>query len=98
MTGVGGSYAGIDLGRVSTSWHIAGTGDFNNDAKSDILWHSDLGDTYLWEMTGVGATYAGVDLGRLRPVGTSRVPVTSMETTRATSSGATMMATSFSGR
>ena len=37
---------------VSTNWHIAGTGDFNNDGKSDILWRADDGSVGIWLMNG----------------------------------------------
>ena len=33
--------------RVPTSWHIAGTGDFNGDGRDDILWRNDNGDDQL---------------------------------------------------
>jgi hypothetical protein len=28
---------------VDTTWHVAGTGDFNGDGKDDILWRNDAG-------------------------------------------------------
>jgi hypothetical protein len=43
-----------DLGVVPTTWHIVGTGDFNGNGKSDILWHNDNGDTSIWLMTTTG--------------------------------------------
>jgi hypothetical protein len=43
-----------DLGVVPTSWNIAGTGDFNGDGKSDILWRNTNGDTSIWLMTVSG--------------------------------------------
>jgi hypothetical protein len=34
---------------VPTTWAIAGTGDFNGDGKSDILWHNTTtGDVAIW--------------------------------------------------
>jgi hypothetical protein len=40
-----------------------GTGDFNNDGKSDILWQQDNGTgVYIWEMDGttqIGGGSAG---------------------------------------
>ena len=35
-----------------TNWHIAGTGDFNNDGKSDILWRADDGSVGIWLING----------------------------------------------
>jgi hypothetical protein len=37
---------------ASPDWHIAGTGDFNNDGNSDILWHADDGSVAIWLMNG----------------------------------------------
>jgi hypothetical protein len=33
---------------VPNSWHIVGTGDFNGDGRSDILWRSDDGTVRDW--------------------------------------------------
>ena len=33
-------------------WHIAGTGDFNNDGNSDILWRNYDGSVAMWLMNG----------------------------------------------
>ena len=57
MTGSGTQMqvlSATDLGVVPTSWAIAGTGDFNADGKSDILWHNSNGDTSIWLMTASG--------------------------------------------
>ena len=29
-------------------WHVKGTGDFNGDGKSDILWQNDSGTPAIW--------------------------------------------------
>ena len=34
------------------SWHAIGTGDFNGDGKSDILWQNTSGQAAIWEMNG----------------------------------------------
>ncbi len=40
---------------VATSWHVAGTGDFNGDNKDDILWRNDSGHVTNWLGTSTGA-------------------------------------------
>ena len=40
------------VGNPGTSWHVIGTGDFNGDGKSDILWQNDNGAVAIWEMNG----------------------------------------------
>ncbi len=40
------------VGGVSTVWTIVGTGDFNGDGKSDILWRDSSGNVAIWEMNG----------------------------------------------
>jgi hypothetical protein len=37
---------------ATTTWQIVGTGDFNGDGKSDILWRDGSGDVAIWEMKG----------------------------------------------
>jgi hypothetical protein len=59
-----------DLGVVPTTWHIVGTGDFNGNGKSDILWHNDNGDTSIWLMTATGTQVqvaSTADLGVVPP-------------------------------
>jgi len=51
LANANGSFAGNDanaMTQVSTSWHVAGTGDFNGDGRSDILWRSDSGQLSDW--------------------------------------------------
>jgi hypothetical protein len=43
-----------DFGLVPTGWTIVGTGDFNGDGYTDILWRNANGDTGIWLMTGNG--------------------------------------------
>jgi len=33
---------------VPTSWHVAGTGDFNGDGRNDVLWRNDNGSFTEW--------------------------------------------------
>ena len=57
-----GGFAGQDLGVVSTSYQIAGVGDFNGDSKADILWRNTNGDAILWNSNSSGG-FADHDLG-----------------------------------
>jgi hypothetical protein len=41
------------------SWEIKGTGDFNGDGKSDIIWQGDDGTAAMWLMDGTNATFVG---------------------------------------
>jgi hypothetical protein len=38
------------------SWHIIGTGDYNGDGKSDILWQNTNGQASIWLMNGTTPT------------------------------------------
>jgi len=41
-------------------WRVAGTGDFDGDGRSDILWHnSATGENYLYFMNGLSITTRG---------------------------------------
>jgi hypothetical protein len=53
----------------SSGWRFAGTGDFNGDGKTDILWHNGgTGATQAWFMDGVTmASQAQVDPRYLVP-------------------------------
>jgi FG-GAP-like repeat len=37
---------------LDNSWKAAGTGDFNGDGKSDILWRNNDGSVAVWQMDG----------------------------------------------
>jgi hypothetical protein len=41
------------------SWHVIGSGDFNGDLKSDILWQNDNGQAAVWLMNGTSLICAG---------------------------------------
>ena len=53
-----------DFINVPTSWTIVGTGDFNGDGKTDILWRSSTGDVSIWLMNGT-QILSGPDLGNV---------------------------------
>jgi uncharacterized repeat protein (TIGR03803 family) len=49
-----------------TSWRAVGTGDFNHDGLSDILWQNADGQASIWEMNGntrIGGGTAGPNPG-----------------------------------
>ena len=46
---VGVNGAAVDPG---SNWHIVGTGDFNNDGKTDIVFRDQTGAVVTWEMNG----------------------------------------------
>ena len=62
----GADFTKLDLGHVDTSWAIQGTGDFNGDGTSDILWRNTDGDTAVWYSIATGG-YSPVDLGVVDP-------------------------------
>ena len=50
------------------SWKAIGTGDYNGDGHSDILWQNTSGQASIWEMNGtnvIGGANAGANLGRV---------------------------------
>ena len=47
------------LGNPGPSWHAIGTGDFNRDGQSDILWQNDSGEVVVWELNGTSLAGAG---------------------------------------
>ena len=59
----GGSIlSSIDLGVIPSSWTIQGTGDFNGDGNTDIIWRNTNGDVNIWFMNA-GTITSSVDLG-----------------------------------
>lgn len=51
--GTGNSFTSQDLPPLSLEWQIAGTGDFNADGKTDVLWRNrSTGENTLWLMGG----------------------------------------------
>ena len=53
----GASWAGQAQISPPTQWIVAGTGDYNGDGKTDILWRLPTGELWAWFMNG--STYAG---------------------------------------
>ena len=49
-----------DRANPGPSWHAIGTGDFNGDGHSDILWQNASGQASIWEMNGTNAIGGGV--------------------------------------
>jgi hypothetical protein len=46
------------VGNPGPDWHIMGSGDYNSDGKSDILWQNSSGAVAVWEMNGTSAIAA----------------------------------------
>jgi hypothetical protein len=60
-----GVLGGADILAVADlTWHAMGTGDFNNDGKTDVLWryNGTGGRVRVWYMDGLNVT-AGADIG-----------------------------------
>ena len=52
--------AGAVVSTVTNDWTIVGTGDFDGDGKSDILWRNSNGEVAIWLMNGVAAKAGAV--------------------------------------
>jgi hypothetical protein len=60
MDGTNAIFAGaVGPFNPGPSWQIKGTGDFNGDGKSDILWQGSDGTPAIWLMDGTHATSVG---------------------------------------
>jgi len=44
---------------VAAAWHVVGSGDYDGDGRSDILWQHDNGEAGLWTMNGLSVVAAG---------------------------------------
>ena len=56
--------AAVSVGAVGSfnpgpSWQIKGSGDFNGDGKSDIVWQHDSGLPAIWTMDGLNFISGG---------------------------------------
>jgi hypothetical protein len=65
MTGTG-VIGSTSLGNPGPSWHVLGTGDYNRDGRSDLLFQSSSGEVDLWEMNGT-SVIAAASLGNPGP-------------------------------
>ena len=57
---IGGALVGANPG---PSWKAIGTGDFNGDGFSDILWQNTSGQAAIWEMDGTNIIGSGALVG-----------------------------------
>ena len=62
----GGSVGGGSLVHPGPHWHVIGTGDFNGDGNSDVLWQNDSGEIVIWELNGT-RVIAAASLGNPGP-------------------------------
>jgi hypothetical protein len=52
MNGTAISQSAVVSVNPGPTWHVVGTGDFNQDGKTDIVWRNDNGKVAVWEMNG----------------------------------------------
>lgn len=50
---------------MGTEWSAYGTGDFNGDGKTDILWTNGSGQAAVWQMNGASLAGFGIPAGRM---------------------------------
>ena len=56
----------VPIANPGPSWKAIGTGDFNDDGHSDILWQNTNGQAAIWEMNGtnvIGEAAVGANPG-----------------------------------
>lgn len=60
MSGMALASNGYTSSFADSTWQIAGTGDFNADGLSDILWRNTVNSkTYIWFMNGTTLASSG---------------------------------------
>jgi hypothetical protein len=47
------------IANIWMGWTIVGTGDFNGDGMTDILWQDTTGQRVLWFMNGTSLSTSG---------------------------------------
>ena len=52
--------AAASISNPGPDWHIMGTGDYNSDNRSDLLWQSTSGDVAIWEMNGTSVLRSAI--------------------------------------
>ncbi len=58
---------------AATAIYALGTGDFNGDGRSDILWQNDSGAVAIWDVNGTSAIATPV-ISNPGPLDTFRLP------------------------
>jgi hypothetical protein len=53
MNGLSVIATGVPGSNPGASWQIKGTGDFNDDGRTDILWQNSDGTPGIWLMNGL---------------------------------------------
>lgn len=61
---IGGGAVSLNAG---PSWKAIGTGDFNGDGHSDILWQNVNGQVAIWEMNGTSQIPGGSQALSMNP-------------------------------
>jgi len=57
---------------LGASWHVVGTGDFNGDSRSDILWQNESGQVTDWLGQPNGTSSTTISRSIRAPAGTCR--------------------------
>ena len=60
MNGTNVIGGGTIASKPGLSWSEVGTGDFNGDRHSDILWQNASGQASIWEMSGTNVIGGGL--------------------------------------